>query len=174
MLSWFRRNTIGARLWISDQRPDDYRREITKIYEELERLFELERNMLLAPLLLALIAALVALIAFPPSSAKGGWQGTAGVVAGVSLGVFLVTWFLARLFCRAAHQKVLGNLEQQAAQRRVQEIIRHLAHQDRSIRPLVRKYHLAEERKKEEGRRSFSVRLIPPKPKQLPPKPEQP
>ena len=159
MLSWFRRNTIGARLWISGQHPDDYRREVTKIYEELERLFELERNMLLAPLLVALIAALVALIAFPPSFTAGGWQVTAGVVAGVSLGVFLATWVLVRLFCRGAHRRVLRELQLLAEQRRVRMIILNLAHQDRALRPLVRRYYLSESQEE----RAKRLSSIPPK-----------
>jgi hypothetical protein len=154
---------MGARLWISDQRPDDYRREVTQIYDALEKLFEMERNMLLIPLLIAVLAAIVALVAFPPSLARGGWLGGVGLSVGVLLGAFLLSWVVIRFCSRRAYHKVLGGLQQQAEHKRVQMIIKHLSHQDRALRPLVARYHLAEERE-ESGRRSFSVRLIPPKP----------
>ena len=64
---------------------------------------------------------------------------------------------------RRAYRKILEGLRHQAEQKRVQVIIRQLSHQDRALLPLVARHHLSEE-KDESGRRSYSVRLIPPKP----------
>jgi hypothetical protein len=163
MLSWFTRNSTGARLWISDQRPDDYRRELTRIYEALSNLFEMERNLVLVPLLLSVVSAIIALIAFPPSFAPDGWQRSVAVGGGVLLGVFLLSSVVIRFWSRSAHQKVLEELQLQASQKRVQVIIKHLSDQDRAIRPIVRRYHLAEE-KHEHMVRPGSVRPVPPTP----------
>jgi hypothetical protein len=148
---------MGARLWISDQRSDDYRRELTRIYDALGRLFEIERNRLLVPFLLAGIATIIAVLAFPPSLARGGWHMTLGLGGGLLLGVFLAASVVVRFCSRGPHRKVLGELQAQAKQARVQEIIRHLAAQDRAIRPLVRRYHLCEE-KKDRATRFQSIR----------------
>ena len=147
MLSLLRRNPLAARLWISDQRADDQRREATKIYDALEKLFEIERNLLLAPALLAVLAAIVGLLAFPPALSTSGWQGSAVLCGGLLLGVFLFSSVVIRLFSRGAHKRVLGELQLTAVQRRVQMIIKQLSDQDRAIRPLVQRYHLAEEKK---------------------------
>ena len=162
MLSLLKGNSTGARLWISDQRPDDYRRELTKIYDALEKLFQIERNVLLVPILLAVISAIIALIATPPSFSATGWQASVGLCAGVLLGVFVVSSVGMRFFARGAHRRILEGLQLQAGQKRVQVIIKHLSDQDRSIRPLVQRYHLAGEQP-EKVVRFASARSVPPK-----------
>jgi hypothetical protein len=146
MLSLLRRSPMGARLWISDQGPDDYRRELTRIYDALGSLFEIERNRLLVPFLFAVIATILAVVVSPPSFANSGWHATAGVGVGLFLGVFLVASVIIRLVSRGAHGRVLADLQRQAKQTRIQGIIRNLAAQDHAIRPLVRRYHLCEEK----------------------------
>jgi hypothetical protein len=145
MLSLFKRNSTGARLWISDHRADDQRREATKIYDALEKLFEIERNLLAIPLLLSMLATVVALLAYPPSLSRTGWQGSVAVTGSVLVGTFLLSWIVVRFCSRGAHKRILGELRIKAAQKRVQLIIKHLSDQDRALRPLVRRYHLAKE-----------------------------